>query len=74
MKEVMIEFPLVGYAEVTIEVEDDMSPEDILDAIRNDEIEILYDGHSHVGALTPLLDIRDARNFEDYPHEIGVIE
>lgn len=75
MRKVTLEFPVVGYAEVQIEVEDDLSDDDVLDLVRNDELEVVYDGHSHAEILTPLLDLREYQTLSNYvPFVLGVVD
>lgn len=74
MRKVTVEFPVVGYAEVVIEVDDDTNMDELLEDIRAGDVEVLYDGHSHCETLTPLYHIDDADNLVDLPFEIAVID
>ncbi len=72
MKKMTIEFPVVGYAELVIEVEDDLTSEDVLEMIRDGDIEPRYNGHAHSETLIPLFDMYEAKNL-DIPQEIAVV-
>jgi hypothetical protein len=40
MKTINIDFPVIGWGSLSIEVEDDLTSDEILDMIKNDEIDI----------------------------------
>ena len=73
MKTLTLDFPVIGWGSATIEVDDDVDPQDALHDVVNGDIDVVWNGH--VEAPIPVFDLRDAVRNEDLgevPYEIEI--
>jgi hypothetical protein len=75
MKYATVDYPVLSWASARIEIPDDWDEDDVIDAIRNDEIDIIVDPAEVKDNMYLVLSIRDTLrtgSLGEVPEEIQV--